>query len=106
MHLSEKILNNLIQRITSAVQPRSIILFGSAGRGEMRENSDIDILVIMPDGVHRRSVAQLIYRSLQGFGFAKDVVVVTQTDVENYRHSPGLIIRTAINQGKEIYHAP
>jgi hypothetical protein len=38
--------------------------------------SNLDVLVAMLDGVHRRHRAQTIYRSLAGFGIAKDVVVV------------------------------
>ncbi|MAE69243.1 MAG: hypothetical protein CME06_02110 [Gemmatimonadetes bacterium] len=52
-----------------------IVLFGSAARGEMRANSDLDVLVVMLDRTHRGRTAALIYKGLWGFGFAKDIVV-------------------------------
>lgn len=58
MHPDPKILDDLVQRIVEVAQPRRIILFGSAVRGDMRPDSDIDILVVAPDGTHRRQTAQ------------------------------------------------
>lgn len=34
-----------------AVHPLRIILSGSAVRGEMTPGSDLDVLVVMPDGI-------------------------------------------------------
>jgi predicted nucleotidyltransferase len=95
----------LVSRILRAVQPVQIILFGSVARGESRPCSDIDVLVIVKDGVHRRKSAQLIYRQLIGFGIPVDVVVATVSDVEHYRDSPGLVYREAIREGRELYAA-
>lgn len=104
-YLSQDILHEFVQRIVDAVHPRRIILFGSAARGEMGPNSDLDLLVIMPDGVHRRRTAQTIYRSLTGLGIAKDVVVATESDVRDYGNNPSLVLFPALREGREIYHA-
>jgi len=105
MEPDEKLLNELVERIVAAVHPLRIILFGSAARGQMGPNSDLDVLVIMPDGVHRRKTAQYIYRQLFGFGFAKDIIVATKNDLEEHRNNPGLIYKQALYEGKELYHA-
>jgi predicted nucleotidyltransferase len=67
----QRTLDELVHRIVRAVHPRRIIVFGSAARGGMGPNSDLDVLVVMPDGIHRRRTAQSIYRSLTGLGTAK-----------------------------------
>jgi predicted nucleotidyltransferase len=105
MKPNEQKLQELTERIVDAVHPLRIILFGSAARGEMGPNSDLDVLVVMPDGVHRRKTGQLIYRHLRGFGFAKDIVVVTQSDIKKHRANPYLIIKPALDEGRELYHA-
>jgi len=46
--VSEEILNEIILRIVKTAHPLKIILFGSAQRGEMGPNSDLDILVVVP----------------------------------------------------------
>ncbi len=56
------------------------------------------------DGVHRRRTVQAIYQSLGGIGVAKDVVVVTESDVRKYGRNPSLVIFPALTEGKEIYH--
>ncbi len=99
------LLDEVVKRTVKAVQPLRIILFGSAARGTMGQDSDLDLLVVVPDGVHRRRTAQAVYKSLRGIGFAKDVVVVTESDIREYGDNPSLIIYPALRQGKELYHA-
>jgi predicted nucleotidyltransferase len=104
MKPDEQKLQELAQRIVEAVHPLRIILFGSAARGEMGPNSDLDVLVVMPDGVHRGKTVESIYCHLLGFGFAKDVFVATQSDIERHRSNPYLIIKPALDEGRELYH--
>ena len=101
--INDEILNEIIRRIVANAHPRKIILFGSAERGEMGPNSDLEILVVMPSGVHRRNTARSIYRNLIGVGFAADIVVVTEQDIELYHDNIGMVIKPAIEQGKLLY---
>ena len=57
METYSKKIDELVQRIVEEVRPLRIILFGSASRGKIGPDSDIDLLVVMPGGVHRRQVA-------------------------------------------------
>lgn len=100
-----KLIEELVRRILDVVRPLRIILFGSAARGEMGPNSDLDVLVVMPDGIHRRKTAQQIYRHMWGLRFAKDIVVVTESDLKEHGSNPFMIIRSALEGGKELYHA-
>ena len=50
MYPDPKILDDLVRRIVEVAHPRQIILFGSAARGDMGPQSDIDVLVVVPDG--------------------------------------------------------
>lgn len=101
----DNILKEAVKRILSVVQPKKVLLFGSASRGEMHEDSDIDLLVIVPSGLHRRKTAQKIYRNLIGLGFAADIIVVTEDDVERFKSHQGLIIKPAIEEGRLLYAA-
>ena len=102
---SKKILEEAVRRILSVVAPRRIVLFGSAARGNMGPNSDLDFLVVMPDGVHRRRTSQRILRALFDFDMPKDIVVVTESDVMDYGTNPSLVIAPALEEGVELYHA-
>jgi predicted nucleotidyltransferase len=105
MEISGEQIHELVCRIVGAANPLRIILFGSMARGEAGPRSDIDILVVMPDGAHRRETARLIYRALAGFPLPVDVVVATVSDLERYRDSPCLVYREALRDGKELYAA-
>ncbi len=102
---NNKILDELVRRILKVIKPKRLILFGSAARGEMNSESDLDILVVMPDGIHRRRTAQTIYRSLTGLGMAKDIIVVTETDVKEHGANTSLVLYPALREGKELYYA-
>jgi len=98
----QEILDEIIRRIVEVAQPEKIILFGSAVRGEMGPNSDVDLLVVK-SGVHRRRLAQAIYMNLIGVGQAVDVVVVTPEDIERYKDSFALVIEPALREGEVVY---
>ena len=101
----QALLDEVVKRTVAVAHPVRIILFGSAARSTMGPDSDLDLLVVVRDGVHRRKTAQDIYQSIGGIGIAKDVVVVTESDVREYGRNPSLIILPALTEGKEIYHA-
>jgi len=71
----------------------------------MHPDSDIDLLVVVPSGLHRRKTAQKIYRNFIGVGFAADIIVVTEDDVRRYRNDPGMVIGSAVDEGKVLYAA-
>lgn len=100
--VKQEVLDKIIRRIVEVAQPEKIILFGSAARGEMGPNSDVDLLVIK-SGAHRRRVAQAIYMNLIGVGQAVDVVVVTPEDIERYRDAFALVIEPALREGRVVY---
>ncbi len=97
------VLEEIVRRIVIVADPDSIILFGSAARGEGGPDSDVDLLVVKSGSVHRRRLAQRIYMNLFGVGRPVDLVVVTPQDVERYRDSVGVIIGPALREGRVIY---
>ena len=100
-----KLLQDIVARVTAAVHPSRIILFGSAARGELGRNSDLDILVIMPEEIHRRRTAQTVFRALRGIGTPKDIVVVTERDVVDYGENPSFVLKPALAEGRLLYAA-
>ena len=105
MQSDPEVIEQLVRRIIELVQPLRIILFGSAARGEMGPNSDIDVLVVMPEGVHRRRTAQLLYRQIRGLGVPFDILVTTPDDLERHKDNIGLIYQSILREGREVYAA-
>jgi type I restriction enzyme S subunit len=102
--IDEKVLEQVVKRIVEAVAPEKIIVFGSAARGEMGPDSDLDLLIVK-SGVHRLATAQMIEHSLIGITIPTDIVVATPKDIEAHKNTIGLIYRPALQEGKILYAA-
>ena len=98
-------LDLLVRRIVDVARPDRIVLFGSAARGEMGPDSDLDVLVVKSGVQHRRRLAQDIYMNLSGVGVGVDVIVLTPEDIEAQRNSVGSIVGPALDEGRVIYAA-
>ena len=105
MQSDPEVIEQLVRRIIEIVQPLRIILFGSAARGEMGPDSNIDVLVVMPEGVHRRRTAQLLYRQIRGLGVPFDILVATPDDLERHKDNIGLVYQSILQEGREVYAA-
>jgi predicted nucleotidyltransferase len=100
--ISENI-DKLVKSIVDLVHPLQIILFGSWARGDNSPDSDIDLLVVMPEGTHSRSVAQSIYLNIRGIGVPYDVIITTHKILNKHRDNIGLIYHTILKEGKTVY---
>ena len=103
--VSQSALEEIIRRVVRVAQPERIILFGSAARGTLGPNSDVDLLVIKNGKFDRIDLTGEIYLNLIGVDYAVDVIVVTPEDVERYGKSHALVIKPALQEGKVIYDA-
>ena len=102
-NLPPRVLADLVQRVVEVAKPQRIVLFGSAARGTMRADSDVDLLVVKCGRFHRGRLVDAIYRNLRGAGAPVDVIVVTPAEVERYGGDPYLIIASALKDGKVVY---
>lgn len=100
-----KTLREIVRRIVETAQPEKIILFGSAARGTMGPDSDIDLLIVK-DGVDAFDFMGLIYKNLYGVDAAVDAIVVSSADIERYKDSHALVIKPALQEGRVIYESP
>lgn len=103
--VDQKILNEIIRRIVGVANPEKIIMFGSAARGQMGRNSDVDLLVVKGGRYDKGRLTEKIYMNLHGSGEAVDVIVVTPQEVERYRDTRCLVIAPALREGRVIYAA-
>jgi predicted nucleotidyltransferase len=46
--VAPEVIDEIVRCIVEVAQPEEIIMFGSAARGEMGPNSDVDLLVVVP----------------------------------------------------------
>lgn len=79
----DTILQEMTRRLVAEFQPTQIFLFGSHAWGQPTEDSDVDLLVIVPSSEksprERRLQAR---RCLRDLSTPKDILVETQAEVE------------------------
>jgi HEPN domain-containing protein/predicted nucleotidyltransferase len=99
-----ELLRRIVARVVRACAPERVILFGSAARGEMHGNSDIDLLVVKRDADDPIGVAQTIYRELEG-EVPVDVLVIAPERLDRFGNTPGLVYHSALAEGRVVYTA-
>jgi predicted nucleotidyltransferase len=102
---NDKVVEKLVRQVVEIIHPLQIILFGSAARGTMGPDSDLDLLIVMPEGTRRRRTAQRLYREIKGLGAPFDLLVTTPSELEKHKDNIGLIYRTVLQEVKELYVA-
>ncbi|HLE90011.1 MAG TPA: nucleotidyltransferase domain-containing protein [Anaerolineales bacterium] len=98
-------LPEVVDRIKSKFHPVQIILFGSWARGDAREDSDVDLLVVLPKVDHKRKAAIQIGNSLSNLPISKDIIVTTPEEIASRGNIVGNILRPALEEGKIIYES-
>jgi predicted nucleotidyltransferase len=105
--MTDALLARMVQAIVDEVDPEQIILFGSRGRGDARENSDIDLLVVEaePFGSRRSRHKELVrlYHALAGFHVPADILVFSHDDVDYWHDSLNHVLARALREGKVLY---
>jgi predicted nucleotidyltransferase len=107
---SEADIQRVVQLVVETASPLRIVLFGSAARGELRDGSDLDIMVVVGEGSDTLRVAQRLYvemarrRGVQSFPCV-DFVVSTPGRYEDRKNSLGSVYREVERDGRELYAA-
>ena len=96
-------IRSFAQKIAEKFQPEKIILFGSYAYGTPREDSDVDILVIMPTRNQHDQAVKIRWEVPRSFPL--DLIVRTPKNV-GWRLAAGESFHTEIvKKGKVLYEA-
>ena len=105
--VTDALLDRMVRAIVDEVDPEQVILFGSRGRGDEGENSDVDLIVVESDpfGPGRSRYKELVrlYHALAGFHVPADVLVYSHDDVAYWRDSLNHVLARALREGKVLY---
>ncbi|MCL1865308.1 MAG: nucleotidyltransferase domain-containing protein [Spirochaetes bacterium] len=98
-------IDKIISIIVSLASPDQIILFGSYARGDNKEKSDIDLLIVKKGLKKSFDIIDSIYRSFydNNIGISVDVIAVDYNRYNELNDEIGYIYKTIKKEGKIIY---
>jgi predicted nucleotidyltransferase len=101
--VTDQLLVEVVRRILTIGSPIKIVLFGSHAKGTARPDSDLDLLIIEESDLPRYRRSGRYRRVLCGVFPAKDIVVWTPQEVEEWKGVPNAFISTVLAEGKLLY---
>jgi uncharacterized protein len=93
----------LTSQIVAIAKPERIILFGSYAYGTPTDNSDLDIMVILPFEGHWAYQAAAIRQQLPFGGFSIDLLLRTPQQIADRLAIGDPFINEIIEQGRLLY---
>ena len=100
----DAVLTEIVRRLVQAYQPESIYLFGSRARGDASQDSDYDLLVIVPDDAPmERQRSRLAYQVLWGTKSAADVLVMPHSRFESRLRVKASLSATVVGEGRLLH---
>ena len=93
-----------IRRLVDHFQPERIYLFGSRARGDAREDSDYDLLVVVRESSephHKRSARALAL--IEGLDLSGEILVFTSSQFQNQPEAVASLSSTVNREGQLLY---
>ena len=103
--VEQRQIDEAISILTETAHPLRIILFGSYARGDMREDSDVDLLIIEDEVNDRRQEMARLRKALTVLSLPVDVLVVSKYDFNKWSEAPSTTLYWAKREGKVVYEA-
>ena len=104
--VTEELLDEVVRRVLRVGSPHKIVLFGSRARGDARPDSDLDLLILEDSELPRYERSPRYYLALSGLFPAKDIVVYTPDEVQEWSEVPNALVTTALREGRVLYGDP
>lgn len=103
--ITGKEIQHVTDLIVEAIQPEQILLFGSYANGTAKENSDLDLLVIVKNSdLPKRKRSIELYNLLgRKYSFPKDILIRTQSEVDEWKNVRQAFLTTIKGESKVLY---
>lgn len=101
--VTEQLLDEVVRRVLPAGSPRRIVLFGFRTRGDARPDSDLAPLISEDSDLPRYRRGPRCNHALAGLFPARDIVVYTPEEVEEWSGVPNAFVTVALREGRVLY---
>ena len=96
----------VVRVLVERFRPARVVLFGSVARGDDGRDSDIDLLVVLPElQVRHHDAAVAMLRALRAVPVPVDIVVTDLAELQQRVTTPGSV-RVAWREGVPVHEWP
>lgn len=100
----DPILAEMVSRLLESLDPQLIYLFGSKARGDSGDDSDYDLMVVVPNLTEPGyKLAQRAHGKLWGLRAAADILVWSMEDFDSRLHLRASLPATEVREGRLLY---
>ncbi len=96
--------NGLLDNIIRLINPRRVILFGSRARGDAREDSDWDVMIVVDDATRQEQVNwQVMGEVRRGVRAALELIPFRESTFRERQNVQGSLPWRAATEGLVVY---
>ena len=103
--ISNDAIDEAVRILGDAARPLKVILFGSYARGDARDDSDLDLLVVERELVNKRAEMVRLRHLLRPLRIPVDIIVVSQDELADWAHLNGTLLHWATQEGRVMHEA-
>lgn len=95
----------MIKKNLGGLGCQKIILFGSRARGDFKERSDYNILVVVKSLLtikEKMRLTGLLRKELAKIGIDADIILKSEDEISYYKEKIGSVVRNALKEGKAL----
>jgi predicted nucleotidyltransferase len=98
------VLDALVAGVVREARPSRVILFGSRARGDARPDSDIDLLIVLPQPVADPwAMSAALRRAVGAIGVGKDFIITDEARFRERSRLVGTIEEIAAREGRVLH---
>lgn len=101
--ISERTIDEAVATLVAAAHPQQILLFGSYARGDAREDSDLDFMVVQREVFDPAGETVRLRRALRPLRVPVDVLVVSSDELARYGREAGSVYWWALKEGRVVH---
>ncbi len=101
--MTDSLVDHVVARISEAIRPEKIILFGSRAKGDADADSDLDLLIIYNGDLSKRELKLQVRLLFPRPEFSMDLFVLTPDEYERQKKIVSTVGRGASREGIVCY---
>jgi len=105
--ITDESVQAMVATVVKEVDPERVYLFGSRARGDARDDSDLDLLIVesAPFGPQRSRFEEIerISQVVDRFRIPTDVLVYSSDEARTWANTTNHVVARAMREGRLLY---